>query len=74
MADTSIATDASIDNPLSPSFRRGKNILAVASGKGGVGKTFVLDSPSRKLLPAPGKKFCCSMEILALPTSTCNWA
>jgi flagellar biosynthesis protein FlhG len=29
-----------IDNPLSPSFRRGKNIIAVASGKGGVGKTF----------------------------------
>ncbi len=29
-----------LDNPLSPSFRRGKNIIAVASGKGGVGKTF----------------------------------
>lgn len=29
-----------IDNPLSPAFRRGKNIIAVASGKGGVGKTF----------------------------------
>lgn len=34
------AIDASIDNPLSPSFRRGTNIIAVASGKGGVGKTF----------------------------------
>ncbi len=35
-----VAIDASIDNPLSPSFRRGTNIIAVASGKGGVGKTF----------------------------------
>ena len=37
---TAAAIDASIDNPLSPSFRRGTNIIAVASGKGGVGKTF----------------------------------
>lgn len=41
MAETiTSATDAALDNPLSPGFRRGKNILAVASGKGGVGKTF----------------------------------
>lgn len=41
MTDTTAATaDAGIDNPLSPSFRRGTNIIAVASGKGGVGKTF----------------------------------
>lgn len=40
MAETTTASDAVIDNPLSPAFRRGKNILAVASGKGGVGKTF----------------------------------
>jgi flagellar biosynthesis protein FlhG len=40
MADLTAASDASLDNPLSPAFRRGKNILAVASGKGGVGKTF----------------------------------
>lgn len=41
MADpTTTASDAALDNPLSPAFRRGKNILAVASGKGGVGKTF----------------------------------
>jgi flagellar biosynthesis protein FlhG len=40
MAETTAASDAAFDNPLSPSFRRGKNILAVASGKGGVGKTF----------------------------------
>ncbi len=41
MTEQNTATiDASIDNPLSPSFRRGTNIIAVASGKGGVGKTF----------------------------------
>ena len=28
------------DVPVTPSFRRGKNIIAVASGKGGVGKTW----------------------------------
>ncbi len=38
--DQQVANDAGIDNPLSPAFRRGKNIIAVASGKGGVGKTF----------------------------------
>lgn len=38
--DIKTAHDASQDVPLSPSFPRGKNILAVASGKGGVGKTF----------------------------------
>lgn len=41
MSEQNVASiDASIDNPLSPSFRRGTNIIAVASGKGGVGKTF----------------------------------
>ena len=40
MADLTAASDSALDNPLSPAFRRGKNILAVASGKGGVGKTF----------------------------------
>lgn len=39
MNDSSLS-DKSLDAPLSPAFRRGKNILAVASGKGGVGKTF----------------------------------
>ncbi|MCM2344349.1 MAG: MinD/ParA family protein [Alphaproteobacteria bacterium] len=29
-----------VDLPATPSFRRGKNIIAVASGKGGVGKTW----------------------------------
>ena len=38
--DIKTAQDASQDTPFSPSFPRGKNILAVASGKGGVGKTF----------------------------------
>jgi flagellar biosynthesis protein FlhG len=37
---TNTAVSNDLDNPLSPSFRRGKNIIAVASGKGGVGKTF----------------------------------
>lgn len=32
--------DISFDNPTAPGFRRGKNIIAVASGKGGVGKTW----------------------------------
>lgn len=27
-------------NPVNPTFRRGKNVIAVASGKGGVGKTW----------------------------------
>lgn len=41
MSEQNVASiDASIENPLSPSFRRGTNIIAVASGKGGVGKTF----------------------------------
>ncbi len=38
--DIKTAQDISQDTPLAPSFPRGKNILAVASGKGGVGKTF----------------------------------
>ena len=37
---TAVTASNDLDNPLSPSFRRGKNIIAVASGKGGVGKTF----------------------------------
>ncbi|MFA7276564.1 MAG: MinD/ParA family protein [Pseudobdellovibrionaceae bacterium] len=38
--DVKTTLDSSQDTPASPSFPRGKNILAVASGKGGVGKTF----------------------------------
>lgn len=47
--DTKTYQDVSQDAPLSPSFPRGKNILAVASGKGGVGKTFFSISLSHAL-------------------------
>jgi flagellar biosynthesis protein FlhG len=40
MADTMTADKHDKTKPKSPAFRRGKNIIAVASGKGGVGKTF----------------------------------
>lgn len=39
MSDTTLKSH-STEQPAKPSFRRGKNILAVASGKGGVGKTW----------------------------------
>lgn len=39
MSDSIIFKDPSPDAP-APAFRRGKNIVAVASGKGGVGKTW----------------------------------
>ena len=38
MADT--LTNQKAKAPQTPSFRRGKNLIAVASGKGGVGKTW----------------------------------
>ncbi len=42
MTDSSppLSADLSPDAPLAPAFRRGKNVVAVASGKGGVGKTW----------------------------------
>lgn len=49
--------DTSFDAPISPSFPRGKNILAVASGKGGVGKTFFSVTLAQALTKM-GKKVC----------------
>ena len=40
MTDTNATIDTSFDSPTGTGFRRGKNIIAVASGKGGVGKTW----------------------------------
>lgn len=40
MTDPSTANSAASSAPARPSFRRSANILAVASGKGGVGKTW----------------------------------
>ncbi len=40
MTDMNLNQDASFDTTGSTGFRRGKNIIAVASGKGGVGKTW----------------------------------
>lgn len=40
MSESAAAEKEPIDKPKAPAFRRGKNIIAVASGKGGVGKTW----------------------------------
>ncbi len=40
MTESSMTAEAGIPKPGAPAFRRGKNIIAVASGKGGVGKTW----------------------------------
>lgn len=37
---TAAANEMNFDQPASPTFRRGRNVIAVASGKGGVGKTW----------------------------------
>ena len=53
-ADMSYSTDKTLDTA-PPSFRRGKNIIAVASGKGGVGKTWFSVTLSQALAKS-GKK------------------
>lgn len=40
MTDTTLTADQTPPDVKAPAFRRGKNVLSVASGKGGVGKTW----------------------------------
>jgi len=40
MTESSVIDRNPTETPSSPVFRRGHNIVAVASGKGGVGKTW----------------------------------
>ncbi|MBI2234891.1 MAG: MinD/ParA family protein [Micavibrio aeruginosavorus] len=40
MTESSVISEATPETPATPVFRRGHNIVAVASGKGGVGKTW----------------------------------
>jgi len=57
MTDSTLVPDQTIpaNAPTSPVFRRGHNIIAVASGKGGVGKTWFSITLSHALAKA-GKK------------------
>ncbi|PJB69559.1 MAG: cobyrinic acid a,c-diamide synthase [Alphaproteobacteria bacterium CG_4_9_14_3_um_filter_47_13] len=56
MNDTIMTSDKKpVETPKAPIFRRGKNVVAVASGKGGVGKTWFSITLSHALARA-GKK------------------
>lgn len=55
MSDMTTLEKTTENQPAAPVFRRGKNIIAVASGKGGVGKTWFSITLSHALAKA-GKK------------------
>jgi flagellar biosynthesis protein FlhG len=55
MTEPSATAESTLNKPASPVFRRGKNIIAIASGKGGVGKTWLSVSLSHALA-REGKK------------------
>ena len=55
MSDAVAEKAENLRKPAPPSFRRGSNIIAVASGKGGVGKTWFSITLSHALAKS-GKK------------------
>ncbi len=55
MSESVTADKAPANTPQTPAFRRGKNLIAVASGKGGVGKTWFSITLSHALAKS-GKK------------------
>ena len=56
MSDSITAQLAEEADKEMPTFRRGKNVIAVASGKGGVGKTWFSVTPDPHALAKMGKK------------------